>query len=328
MKNKKYLLISCIALFAVLMSACAGAVSADTSVDAGGVQVQSAPAVLNTDSTNQIAANAPAQQQQQGNRPGGPDLTAVAAALGVTVDELQQALQNAIPADCAPASNTNGQNAQPAQGTNCRPDLAAVATALGVTEDELKAALGSSMQGGRQGGGDLTAVAEALGVTVEELQQALQNARPADCTTTDPNTQPAQGTDCRPDLAAVATALGVTEEELQTALKDRKGGPDFAAAAETLGVTEEALQQALQDTIPAECATGQNTQPAQGVNCRPDLDAAATTLGITVDQLQSALGTPPQDGQGGHGGPMNGQPQQGGGQQPPQGGAQPPAPQP
>ena len=302
MKNKKTLLVACVALFAVLVSACGGAVT-ETQAQSADQQTavqQSAPGVEAS-----LSNNAPSQNPQDG--PGGGrgerDLTAAAEALGVTVEELQAALQGSVPAECA--SNTD-QNAQPNRDPNCRPDVEAAAATLGVTVEELQNALGLGQQGGR-GERDLTAAAEALGVTVEELQQAFADAKPAECV----DGQPTQGVDCRADFEAVATALGVTVEELQAALGDR-GGLDFAAAAETLGVTEEELQQALESSKPAECATVEEGQP-KDPNCRPDFEAAAETLGVTVEELQEALGKPegghgPGGGQGGPGGQPPAQP--------------------
>ncbi len=296
MKNKKTLFITCVALFAVLLSACAGAVS-ETTAQTGAVQTEPNAVEVSAagSNANQIVSDGPAQ-----NGRGERDLTAAAEALGVTVEELQAALQAAIPADCTGGSTD--QNAQPGENTKCRPDMTVVAETLGVTAEELQSALGMGGRGER----DLTAAAEALGVTVEELQQAFTDAKPAECAATD-GTQPVQGTDCRPDIEAVATALGVTVEELQSALGDR-GGNRLAAAAETLGVTEEELQQALQDAKPAECATAEEGQP-KDPNCRADLETAATTLGVTTEELQQALGKP----EGGPGGP-NGQNSGAGGQ--------------
>ena len=287
MKNKKYLLVSCVALFAILVSACAGAV---TDTNAQTTEAQTAPVAgvssATTNDTNQIVSDGPVQ----GGR-GERDLTAAAEALGVTVEELQAALQAAIPADCA--ATTTDQNGRPNKDSNCRPDLAVAAETLGVTVEELQAALGSGKQG--RGERDLTAAAETLGVTVEELQSALQDAKPAECV----DGEPAQGVDCRPDMDVVAAALGVTVEELQTAL-GRQHGPDFAAAAETLGITEEELQQALEAAKPAECATAEEGAP-KDPNCRPNIETAAETLGVTVDELQQVLGKP-EGGRGGHGG--------------------------
>jgi hypothetical protein len=306
MKTKKYIFVSIAVLLAVFVSACAGA----------------APElpVANGDAGTTIIAQ-PQAEAGNGNQPldGAPnqggrgqgDLTAAAEALGVTVEQLQQALQDARPAECASADG------QPVQGIDCRADLNAAATALGVTVEELQAALGFGRDGGR-GERDLTAAAEALGVTVEELQQAIQAAKPAECAE---GTQPAQGVDCRPNVEALAETLGVTVEELEAALGQR-GGLDFAAAAEAIGVTEEELQQALEDSRPAECADAEG-QP-RDPNCRPDFDAAAASLGVTAEELREALGKP----EGGHRGPggpggQDGQNGPNGGQQPPAGGQAP-----
>lgn len=318
----KTLFVTIAVLIAVFLSACAGVAPEFPSVtgDAG------------TTILAQAQAEAGGQSQPLGDVPnqgapqqGGPDLTAAAEALGVTVEELQQALQASIPAECVSADG------QPVQGIDCRPDLTAAAETLGVTAEELGAALGKGDNGNR-GERDLTAAAEALGVTVEELQQALQDARPAECTA---EGQPAQGVDCRADLDAVATALGVTTEELQTALGSGGQGPDFAAIAETLGVTEEEVRQALEDAKPEGCVEGQ--QPTDGVDCRPDLETIAAALGVTTEELQTAFqesfqgggpnGDHPQGGPGGNGQPPAGGP--GGNGQPPAGGStggqQPPA---
>jgi len=220
MKNKKYLLITSLALLAMLVSACASAV---TESPAQASDPQTAPVVEVSSQTNtepQPVSDAPSRQN---DRRGGHDLTAAAETLGITVEELEQALQGAIPADCAAApSDTTDQNGKPDKGAECRPDLAVAAQTLGITADELQAALGAGRQGGR-GERDLTAAAETLGVTVEELQQALQDAKPAECAapttdTTDQSGQPDKGVDCRADLTVAAETLGVTVEELQSAL--------------------------------------------------------------------------------------------------------------
>ncbi|MBL8061613.1 MAG: hypothetical protein JNK32_01220 [Anaerolineales bacterium] len=287
MKFKPYLLISCVALLAVFLSAC-GAASVDALAQTGsGVSASVADVPANTES--ETVSNA----LNQGGRNGGErDLTVAAEALGVTVEELQQALQNAKPAEC-----TTDQTAQPANGVDCRPDLDAVAEALGVTVEEVQSALGGS-----KGERDLTAAAETLGVTVEELQQALQNSRPAECVApaegTGQSERPANGVDCRPDFEAAAETLGVTAEELQSALGGpMQGGHEGAGRlenlAETLGVTVEELQQAFQDARPAECPApgdAQSGQPASDVDCHPDLEAAAESLGITAEELEAALG--------------------------------------
>ena len=309
-------------LIAVLLSACAGVAPGLPAVTGDAETTVLAQDETGTGDQNQPLSDVPNQDGPQG----GPDLTAAAETLGVTVEELQQALQDSIPAECA---TTQGQ---PAQGTDCKPNLTTAAEALGVTAEELGAALGKVGEGNRER--DLTAAAEVLGVTVEELQQALQDARPAECAAT--GGQPTQGVDCRADLEAAAAALGITTEELQTALGSDHRGPDFEAAAEALGVTEEELQQAMQDAAPEGCVEGQ--QPAEGVDCRPDLETIATALGVTTEELQTALQESFQGGgpngsrpQGGHG-EGNGQPPQGGpggNGQPPAGGSngsQPPAP--
>ena len=214
MKNKKILLVTCVALFAVLVSACGGAVTqtqAQASDPQAAVQEQqpaqqqpSAPGV-------EASLNSNAQQGGPNNgKRGERDLTAAAEALGVTVEELQQALQDAKPAECV--------DGQPSQGVDCRPDMDAVATALGVTVEELDAALG------RGKGPDFAAAAETLGVTEEELQQALEAAKPAECATAEQGAP--KDPNCRPDLETAAQTLGVTVEELQQALGKPQGGPN------------------------------------------------------------------------------------------------------
>jgi hypothetical protein len=310
--KKNTLYASIAILIALFLSACAGAVAETPAVsgDAGGTLLAQPQTGVET----QAQANGDAPKQ--GGR-GGFDLTAAAEALGVTVEELQQALQDAIPAECAP---TNGQ---PVDGINCRPDLTVAAESLGVTAEELQAALGKAGKGNR-GERDLTAAAEALGVTVEELQQAFQDARPEECA----EGQPVQGVDCRADLDTVATSLGVTTEELQSALGFGERGPDITAIAEALGVTEEELQQALEDAKPEGCVEGQ--QPAEGVDCHPDFETIAASLGVTTEEVQTAFQESFRGGRGdGHSKGGRG----GNGQQPPQGGnggpnsgQQPPAP--
>lgn len=204
MKNK-YVLISCIALLAILLNACAGAA------------VETSPQVTENQSASggdvDTDANEPAQEGRDQR-----NLIAAATALGVTVEVLQQALQGAVPADCAGVTpDAGGRN-------RCSPDLNLAAQTLGVAVEELQAALELGQQGERRER-DLTAAAETLGVTVEALQQAIQSARPAACPAD--GGQPTQGLDCRPDLNIVAAALGVTVEELEAALgkwsKDGRG---------------------------------------------------------------------------------------------------------
>jgi hypothetical protein len=287
MKNKKFLLVSLVALLAILLSACAGAVT-ETSAQPADAQNVNAPAAPGVEASLRNTNFQQNTQNGQGGR-GERDLTAAAEALGVTVEELQAALQASIHADC---TNLTDQDMQPGNREGCRPDLTVAAETLGVTVEELKAALGAGEQGGR-GERDLTAAAEALGITVEELEQAIADAKPAECV----DGERPEGVDCRPDVEALAESLGVTVEELEAVI-GRRGGPDFAAAAETLGVTEEELQQALQAAKPAECATAEEGAP-KDPNCRPDIEAAAETLGVTTEELQQALGKP----EGGHGGP-------------------------
>ena len=220
MKINKTLLVSSLALLALLVSACASAVS-ESPAQTGDPQTSSVVEVSSQTNTEpQPVSDGPSQQN---DRRGGHDLTAAAETLGITVEELEQALQGAIPADCAAApSDTTDPNGKPDKGAECRPDLTVAAQTLGITADELQAALGAGRQGGRRER-DLTAAAETLGVTVEELQQALQDAKPAECAapttdTTDQSAQPDKGVNCRPDLTIAAETLGVTVEELQSAL--------------------------------------------------------------------------------------------------------------
>lgn len=297
--NKKYLLITLIALFAMLVSACAGAAvetpAAQTDdSQAGAPSVTESQADNNDNAASQTRQDNPQPgREDQGGR-GKRDMTAAAETLGVTVEDLQAAFQSAIPAEC---TSTDGQ---PNRDPNCRPDLNVVAETLGVTVEELQAALGNSNRDGRgdRGERDLTAAAEALGVTVEELQSAFDAAKPAECI----DSEPAQGVDCLPDMDAVANVLGITIEELQAALGNKNKGLDFAAAAETLGVTEEELQQAFEAARPAECAAAEEGAP-KDPNCRADLDTVASTLGVTVEELQAAFGK----NEGGRG-PQGGQP--------------------
>lgn len=216
MKNKKVLLVTCVALFAILVSACGGAVT-QTQAQASDPQaaVQQQPAQQQPQSAPGVDAslnsNAPAQQGGPNDgKHGGRDLTAAAEALGVTVEELQQALQDAKPAECV--------DGQPSQGVDCRPDMEAVAAALGVTVDELDAALGHA------GGPDFAAAAETLGITEEELKQALEAAKPAECATAEEGAP--KDPNCRPDLETAAQTLGITVEELQQALGKPQGGPN------------------------------------------------------------------------------------------------------
>jgi transcriptional regulator with XRE-family HTH domain len=146
---------------------------------------------------------------------GGENLESVAEALGVTVEELQTALQNARPAECA-----NLERGERPEGVNCKPDFESIANELGVTVQELESAFETARQEARIE--KLTSAAETLGVTVEELQTALENARPAECADLERDEKP-EGVDCKPDFESVATELGVTTEELQTALQNERG---------------------------------------------------------------------------------------------------------
>lgn len=220
MKINKYLLVSSLALLALLVSACASAVT-ESPAQPADPQTSSVVEVSSQANTEpQPVSDAPSQKN---DRRGGSDLTAAAETLGITVEELEQALQGAIPAECAAdTSSMTEQNGKPNKGAKCRPDLTIAAQTLGITADELQAALGGPRQGGR-GERDLTAAAETLGVTVEELEQALEDAKLAECAapttdSIDQSGQPDKGLECRPDLTIAAETLGVTVEELQSAL--------------------------------------------------------------------------------------------------------------
>lgn len=232
----------------------------------------------------QGAEPTPSQQR------GGENLESVAEALGVTVEELQTALKNARPAECA-----NFERGEKPEGVDCRPDFEAAATALGVTAEELETAFETAREEARTE--RLTSAAETLGVTVEALQTALENARPAECVGLERGEKP-EGVDCRPNFESVANELGVTTEELQSALGRGGRGGNLDNVAETLGVTAEELQQALQDARPAECADFERGEKPEGVDCRPDFEAAAETLGVDAQELQTAL----QNERGGRGG--------------------------
>ncbi|MCB0100687.1 MAG: hypothetical protein KDD74_01490 [Anaerolineales bacterium] len=290
--NKKYLLVTFVALFVVLLSACGG-VSTETPAQTSDAQTEAASAPATQAVENNTAPKDQNNQQGGQNREKrGGDLTAAAESLGVTVEELQAALQSSISADCA---------AQTDKTEACRPDLTITAETLGVTVEELQTALTNSNQGarGERGTRDLTAAAETLGVTVEELQAAFAAAKPAECT----DGEPSQGVDCHANMDAVASALGITTEELKTALGSQQQG--LAAAAEALGVTEEDLKAALENAKPAECTSTEEGAP-KDPNCRADLETAATTLGVTVEDLQQALGNA--NGRRGPGGQNGSQP--------------------
>lgn len=227
---------------------------------------------------------------------GGENLESVAEDLGVTVEELQTALQNARPAECA-----NLERGEKPEGVDCRPDFESVATELGVTVEQLETAFETAREEARTE--RLTSAAETLGVTVEELQTALENARPAECANLEEGEKP-EGVNCRPDFESIATELGVTTEELQTALGRGGRGGNLDNVAETLGVTTEELKQALQDARPAECADVERGEKPEGVDCRPDFEAAAETLGVDAEELQTALQNERGErGPHGHGGP-------------------------
>ena len=216
---------------------------------------------------------------QNGHRGGGENLESVAEALGIPVEELQEALQNARPAECAEGERP--------EGVDCKPDFETVASTLGITVEELEAAFQSTRE--KASAERLSSAAETLGVTVEALQTALENARPAECV----DGEKPEGVNCRPDFESVANELGVTTEELQSALGKggSKGGKGkgLENVAEALGVTVEELQQALQDARPAECVGLERGEKPEGVDCRPDLQAAAESLGVDAEELQTAL---------------------------------------
>jgi hypothetical protein len=229
--------------------------------------------------TSQVSAQGAEPTASQNG--GGENLESVAEALGVTVEALQTALQNARPAECA-----DFERGEKPEGVNCRPDFDAVASELGLTAEQIESAFKTARQQAQTE--RLTSAAQTLGVTVEALQTALQNARPAECV----DGEKPEGVNCRPDFEAAATELGVTTEALQSAMgrgdKGGRGG-NLDAVAETLGVTTEALQQALQDARPAECADFERGEKPEGVDCRPDLEAAAETLGVDAEALRTAL---------------------------------------
>jgi len=214
------------------------------------------------------------------HRGGGENLEAVAEILGVTVEELQEAFQNARPAECVPGE-------RPAEGVDCRPDLESVANELDVTVEEIESAFQTARQQAQAE--RLDSAAEQLGVSGEALQSALENARPAECADLTPQEARESEVNCRADLDAVADELGVTVEELQSALGKGGRGGNLDAVAETLGVTTEELKQALQDARPTECADLERGEKPEGVDCRPDLETAAETLGVDVEELQTAL---------------------------------------
>jgi hypothetical protein len=150
------------------------------------------------------------------HRGGGENLENVAEALGVTTEELQTALQNARPAECADL-----ERGEKPEGVDCRPDFESVATELGVTVEELESAFQTAREEARAE--RLASAAEQLGVSVEALQSALENARPAECENLEARERRADGINCRPDFESVATELGVTTEELQSALQNERG---------------------------------------------------------------------------------------------------------
>jgi ribosomal protein S19E (S16A) len=152
---------------------------------------------------------------------GGPDLSSAASKLGISVEALQQAMKDAVPSACQNTNNdqSNGQG----QGPDCRPDLTKVAAALNITVEQLRSALGGAPK--RQGGPDLTAAASKLGISVEALQQAMKDAVPSACqnANNDQSNGQGQGPDCRPDLTKVAASLNITVEQLRSALGGPKG---------------------------------------------------------------------------------------------------------
>ncbi|MBN1862024.1 MAG: hypothetical protein JW790_00050 [Dehalococcoidales bacterium] len=124
-----------------------------------------------------------------GDQPPAPelDLAAAAAKLGVTEEQLSEALGDQWPLD-----------------------LTAAAVELGVSEESLREALGIPEGSAFPGGGsptpelDLETAAAELGVTEEQLSEALGDQWPL-------------------DLAAAAEELGVSEESLREALGISEG---------------------------------------------------------------------------------------------------------
>ncbi|MFL9455164.1 hypothetical protein [Scytonema tolypothrichoides] len=144
------------------------------------------------------AAQQPNQQPEGQRRPPRPDWKAAAAKLGVTEQQLKDAL--GVPAN--PPSQADPNQRPP------RPDWKAAAAKLGVTEQQLKDALGVRPHPRP----NLKAASAKLGVTEQQLKDALGvPANPPDRAA--PNQRPP-----RPDLKAVAAKLGVTEQQLKDAL--------------------------------------------------------------------------------------------------------------
>lgn len=133
------------------------------------------------DPGSQIIAQNQRPQGQRRPRRQKPDLAAAATKLGISKEQLKEAL-----------------------GKPPQPDFAAAATKLGTSEQQLKDALGlpenppEAGEGKRRPKPDFKAAAAKLGVTEQQIKEAL-GRRP------------------RPDLNAAASKLGISEEQLKQA---------------------------------------------------------------------------------------------------------------
>ncbi|AFY55819.1 hypothetical protein Riv7116_3360 [Rivularia sp. PCC 7116] len=136
-----------------------------------------------------IAQNQPPQGQRRPRRQK-PNLKAAAEKLGITEQQLKDAL-----------------------GRPPQPDFAAAASKLGTSEGELKEALGlpenppELSEGQRPPKPDFKAAAAKLGVTKQQIKEAF-GPRP------------------RKDLSAAASKLGISEEELKEALGVPENPPE------------------------------------------------------------------------------------------------------
>jgi hypothetical protein len=149
------------------------------------------------------APQAPNQAPSGQRRPPRIDFAAAATKLGVTEQQLKDALGvPANPPSVGGASPQENRTSRPP-----RPDFKAAATKLGVTEQQLKDALGVPANSRRRP--DFAAAATKLGVTEQQLKDAL--GVPA-------NPSGDRNSRRRPDFAAAATKLGVTEQQLKDAL--------------------------------------------------------------------------------------------------------------